>query len=120
MFGIANTIRLSLLPFLLWAREPVLSTHPHTTIFFSGIRGPSPAVTKEKRIRYAKELLQKDFLAHVGVSEFGETKKAYFYGYMLHRLLLAALGRREVCVCVCVYLCVGVWGKGGGGGGGIG
>lgn len=35
-------------------------------------------------------------LPHVGVSDFCETKKAYFLGYMVHRLLLAALGRREL------------------------
>merc|ERR1740128_1026464 len=35
-------------------------------------------------------------LPHVGVSDFCETRKAYFLGYMVHRLLLAALGRREL------------------------
>jgi hypothetical protein len=49
-------------------------------------------VTKEKRIKYAKEILQKEMLPHVGVSEFCETRKAFFLGYMVHRLLLAALG----------------------------
>jgi hypothetical protein len=74
----------------------------------AGIRGPTPQATKEKRMRYAKELLQKDFLPHVGVSEYCEGKKAYFFGYMLHRLLLAALGRREVLHCTalhCTALC---------------
>lgn len=33
-------------------------------------------------------------LPHVGTDEFCETKKAYFIGYMVHRLLLAALDRR--------------------------
>ena len=50
-------------------------------------------VTKEKRIKYAKEILQKEMLPHVGVSEFCETRKAFFLGYMVHRLLLAALGK---------------------------
>ncbi|XP_076466253.1 DNA-directed RNA polymerase II subunit RPB2 [Babylonia areolata] len=63
---------------------------------FIGARGARPGVTKEKRIKYAREILQKEMLPHVGVSEFCETKKAYFLGYMVHRLLLAALGRREV------------------------
>lgn len=53
-------------------------------------------MTKEKRIRYAKEILQKEMLPHVGISDFCETKKAYFLGYMVHRLLLASLGRREL------------------------
>lgn len=30
------------------------------------------------------------------MEEFCETKKAYFFGYVVHRLLLVALGRREV------------------------
>ncbi|KNC80151.1 DNA-directed RNA polymerase II subunit RPB2 [Sphaeroforma arctica JP610] len=62
---------------------------------FIGTRGPTTGATKPERIKYAKELLQKDMLPHVSVEEFCETKKAYFFGYMVHRLLLAALGRRE-------------------------
>ena len=81
---------------------------------FIGARGAKPGVTKEQRMKYAKEILQKEMLPHVGVSEHCETKKAvsetifqmqfatrssflqYFIGYMVHRLLLAALGRREL------------------------
>lgn len=63
---------------------------------FIGVRGARPGVTKEKRIKYAREILQKEMLPHVGVSDFCETKKAYYLGYMVHRLLLAALGRREL------------------------
>jgi len=33
-------------------------------------------------------------LPHVGVGEFCETKKAYYFGYIIHRLLMCALGRR--------------------------
>ena len=47
---------------------------------FIGARGARPGVTKEKRIKYAREILQKEMLPHVGVSEFCETKKAYFLG----------------------------------------
>ncbi|KAA3672548.1 DNA-directed RNA polymerase II subunit RPB2 [Paragonimus westermani] len=63
---------------------------------FIGSRGARPGVTKERRIKYAKEILQKETLPHVGVSDFCETRKAYFLGYMVHRLLLAALKRRDV------------------------
>lgn len=63
---------------------------------FLAIRGAKPGVAREQRIRYAKEILQKEMLPHVGISEHCETKKAYFLGYMVHRLLLAALGRREL------------------------
>jgi DNA-directed RNA polymerase II subunit RPB2 len=34
-------------------------------------------------------------LPHVGIKPHTETRKAYFFGYMIHRLLLAALDRRE-------------------------
>eukprot|EP00112_Aurelia_sp_Birch-Aquarium-sp1_P022089 Seg611.9 transcript_id=Seg611.9/GoldUCD/mRNA.D3Y31 product="DNA-directed RNA polymerase II subunit RPB2" protein_id=Seg611.9/GoldUCD/D3Y31 len=63
---------------------------------FIGTRGAVPGATKDKRIRYAADILQKEMLPHVGISHFCETKKAYFLGYMVHRLLLAALGRREL------------------------
>ena len=63
---------------------------------FIGVRGARPGVTKDKRIKYAKDVLQKEMLPHVGVSDYCETKKAYYLGYMVHRLLLAAIGRREV------------------------
>lgn len=63
---------------------------------FIGTRGSRAGVTKDKRIKYAKDLLQKEMLPHVGISDFCETKKAYFLGYMVNRLMLAALGRREV------------------------
>ena len=63
---------------------------------FIGTRAGRAGVTKDKRIEYAKSLLKKEMLPHVGISDFCETKKAYFLGYMVHRLLLGALGRREL------------------------
>lgn len=35
-------------------------------------------------------------LPHISMSEGSESKKAYFFGYMIHRLLLAALERRDL------------------------
>ena len=35
-------------------------------------------------------------LPHVSMAEGSESKKAYFFGYMIHRLLLAALERRDL------------------------
>ncbi|KAF9611039.1 hypothetical protein IFM89_026390 [Coptis chinensis] len=61
---------------------------------YIGKRGSTVGVTKEKRIKYAREILQKEMLPHVGVGEYYETKKAYYFGYIIHRLLLCALGRR--------------------------
>ena len=55
---------------------------------YIGKRGSVPGVTRERRIQYAREILQRELLPHVAVGEFSETKKAYFFGYMVHRLLL--------------------------------
>lgn len=63
---------------------------------YIGKRGATVGATQEKRIRYAREILQKEFLPHVGTGDFCETRKAFFFGYMIHRLLLAALERREL------------------------
>ncbi|XP_048237414.1 DNA-directed RNA polymerase II subunit RPB2 [Haliotis cracherodii] len=76
--------------------EAFVIQEQNVALNFIGARGARPGVTKDKRIKYAREILQKEMLPHVGVSEFCETKKAYFLGYMVHRLLMAALGRREV------------------------
>jgi DNA-directed RNA polymerase II subunit RPB2 len=59
-------------------------------------RGMTVGSTREKRIKYARDILQKEMLPHVGVMDFVETKKAFFFGYMIHRLLLAALERRDL------------------------
>ncbi|XP_020404031.1 DNA-directed RNA polymerase II subunit RPB2 [Zea mays] len=44
-----------------------------------------------RQLRYAKEILQKEMLR---VGELCETKKAYYFGYIIHRLLMCALSRR--------------------------
>eukprot|EP00889_Picochlorum_renovo_P003295 jgi/Picre1/30325/NNA_005689.t1 len=62
---------------------------------FIGKRGSVVGATKDKRIAYARDLLQKELLPHLGSGPASETKKAYFFGYVIHRLLLVALGRRE-------------------------
>ena len=61
----------------------------------SGKRGNAVGVSKERRIKYAADILQKEMLPHVGIKAHQETRKAFFFGYMIHRLLLAALDRRE-------------------------
>lgn len=76
--------------------EAFVIQEQNVALNFIGARGARPGVTKEKRSKYAREILQKEMLPHVGVSDFCETKKTYFLGYMVHRLLLAALGRREL------------------------
>ncbi|KAE9974425.1 DNA-dependent RNA polymerase II [Venturia inaequalis] len=59
-----------------------------------GKRG-SQAGGMEKRLRYARDILQKEFLPHISQKEGSETRKAFFLGYIVHRLLQVALGRRE-------------------------
>jgi hypothetical protein len=55
---------------------------------YIGKRGSVPGVTRERRMQYAREILQRELLPHVAIEDFSETKKAYFFGYMVHRLLL--------------------------------
>jgi DNA-directed RNA polymerase beta subunit len=63
---------------------------------FIGNRGTTIGLSRDRRLRYAQEILQKEMLPHIAMSEGAESKKAYFFGYMVHRLLLAALERREL------------------------
>ena len=58
--------------------EAFVIQEQNVALNFIGSRGARPGVTKEKRIKYAREILQKEMLPHVGVSDFCETKKAYF------------------------------------------
>lgn len=67
-----------------------------TALDFIGRRGQNLGGTRAQRQRAAHDILQKELLPHVSVSEGFETKKAFFFGYMIHRLLLAALERREL------------------------
>lgn len=60
--------------------EAFVIQEQNVALNFIGARGAKPGVTKEKRIKYAREILQKEMLPHVGVSDFCETKKAYFLG----------------------------------------
>ena len=62
---------------------------------YIGKRGPTQGVTREKRIEYARRILQSQMLPHVGTKEHCETKKAYFIGYIVHKLLMSAMGARR-------------------------
>ena len=55
---------------------------------FIGKRGSAQDVNKAARVRYASELLQKEMLPHVGTQELCETKKAFFLGFTVHKLLM--------------------------------
>nr|ALK02062.1 RNA polymerase II second largest subunit [Wickerhamiella domercqiae] len=62
---------------------------------FIGRRGSVTGISKDKRIRYARDILQKELLPHITQQEGYETRKAFFLGYMVHRMLLVALDRRD-------------------------
>ena len=56
---------------------------------YIGKRGDlSIGVAREGRIKYARDILQRELLPHIGVGREHSTKKAYFVGYMVHRLSL--------------------------------
>ncbi|KAJ1987622.1 DNA-dependent RNA polymerase II [Dimargaris cristalligena] len=63
---------------------------------YIGKRGTTLGSTRDKRIKYATEILQKEFLPHIGTDPHNETRKSFFFGYMIHRLLLAVLERRPL------------------------
>lgn len=61
---------------------------------FIGRRGVL-GIRREKRIQYAKDILQKELLPNITQEEGYETRKVFFLGYMVNRLLLCALDRKE-------------------------
>lgn len=67
-----------------------------TALDFIGKRSAPVGSPRDKRIQFAKNLLAKEFLPHIGTQEFCETKKAYFLGYMINKTLNVVLDRREV------------------------
>eukprot|EP00122_Pirum_gemmata_P014597 Pgem_evm1s13613 len=69
--------------------------HQNSALDYIGSRGRAVGVARAARINHAKDILQKETLPHVGIDDFCEMRKAFFFGYVIHRLLLASLGRRE-------------------------
>lgn len=64
---------------------------------FIGKRGNQVSgFTRDRRVRAARDILQKETLPHISQSEGCETRKAFFLGYMVHKLLQCALGRRDI------------------------
>ncbi|KAF2494181.1 RNA polymerase II second largest subunit [Lophium mytilinum] len=51
--------------------------------------------TRDKRLKYARDIMQREFLPHISQKEGQDTRKAFFLGYMIHRLLQCVLGRRD-------------------------
>mmetsp|Transcript_29013 Transcript_29013/g.40059 ORF Transcript_29013/g.40059 Transcript_29013/m.40059 type:complete len:1018 (+) Transcript_29013:3-3056(+) len=75
--------------------EAFVIQNQQVALDYIGKRGTTVGVTRERRIAHAKEVLQKELLPHVGIGDYCETKKAYFFGYIIHRLLVCALGRSK-------------------------
>ena len=48
---------------------------------YIGKRGNTLGVSRAKREEYARQVLQREMLPHVGNTEYCETKKAYFLGW---------------------------------------
>jgi DNA-directed RNA polymerase II subunit RPB2 len=61
---------------------------------FIGRRGNMQGAL-DKRIKYARDIMQKEFLPHISQEEGSETRKAFFLGYMVNRLLQVQLGRTD-------------------------
>ncbi len=62
-------------------------------LYYIGKRGNTLLVEKDKAIQFAKDKLEHDMLPHVATTPNNEQKKAFFIGYMVHRLCNAVLGR---------------------------
>jgi DNA-directed RNA polymerase II subunit RPB2 len=58
-------------------------------------RGQNPNLKTYERQKHAQDILQKEFLPHIGNDASSIPRKAFFLGYMVHRLLKCALGRAE-------------------------
>lgn len=63
---------------------------------FLGKRGKNQKLSRNDRIKFARDVLQKELLPHISQTEGSETRKAFFLGYMIHRMLQCVLGRRDV------------------------
>ncbi|KAK5055246.1 DNA-dependent RNA polymerase II [Exophiala bonariae] len=58
-------------------------------------RGNVPTLKSHERQKHAMDILTKEFLPHIGQNSDATARKAFFLGYMVNRLLKAALGRAE-------------------------
>jgi len=85
-FGMLNACRLSI-------EDAAPINTQDLALDYIAKRGPTMGATKDTRIQYARELLQKELLPHVGKSPNIEGRKSFFIGYMTNRLLLGYLGR---------------------------
>ncbi|AAK39815.1 DNA-directed RNA polymerase II second largest subunit (nucleomorph) [Guillardia theta] len=48
------------------------------------------------RIKFAYEVLQKEFLPHIGIGQGFELRKGYFFGYIINKLISTQIGKRKM------------------------
>lgn len=65
-----------------------------TALDFIARRGANQG-TRDRRLKFARDIMQREFLPHISQREGQDTRKAYFFGYMIHRLLQCVIGRRD-------------------------
>ncbi|KAJ1551175.1 DNA-dependent RNA polymerase II, partial [Nowakowskiella sp. JEL0078] len=75
--------------------EAFIFQDQHVALEYIGGRGAVVGANEHDRVRYCQDILDKEFLPHIATEAHRESEKAYFFGYMIHRLCLAALERRE-------------------------
>ena len=75
--------------------EGFLIQSQEVALDYIGRRGNAVGIKRERRIQFAKDILQREFLPHISQDGGHETNKAYFMGYIINRLLLCALERKE-------------------------
>jgi DNA-directed RNA polymerase II subunit RPB2 len=64
-----------------------------TALDYIGKRGSAQNVKRQERIQYARDIMQKELLPHVGILPNNEVKKAFFMGYVVHKMLMCSLGK---------------------------
>jgi len=62
---------------------------------YIGRRALGMTTSRENRIQHAHDILIRELLPHIGITEESLTKKQYFLGYVCNRLLACSLGRRQ-------------------------
>jgi len=75
--------------------EASIISDKEAALNFIGVRGSAEYASKRERVKYAKDILTKELLPHVGSDEASDTTKSFFLGYTVNKLLMCSLGRLE-------------------------
>ena len=84
----------ALRPSLNEAAEGKDLTSREDALYFIGKRAIDKITSRDQCIKHAEEILVRELLPHIGITEESCTKKQFFLGYICHRLLACSLGRR--------------------------